>query len=149
MILTILLAGAQEKEMVTKTGWNFGALPTITFDTDLGFQYGALVNLYNYGDGSRFPSYNHSLYFEVSRFTKGSGINRFYYDSDRLIKGLQTSVDMSYLSDQAYDFYGFNGYDAFYNADWIDDEQPAHIYKTRMFYKYDRKLFRFKVDLQG
>ncbi len=53
MILTILLAGAQEKEMVTKTGWNFGALPTITFDTDLGFQYGALVNLYNYGDGSR------------------------------------------------------------------------------------------------
>jgi len=47
MILTILLAGAQEKEMVTKTGWNFGALPTITFDTDLGFQYGALVNLYN------------------------------------------------------------------------------------------------------
>lgn len=39
--------GAQEKEMVTKTGWNFGALPTITFDTDLGFQYGALVNLYN------------------------------------------------------------------------------------------------------
>ena len=149
MICTFLLAGAQEKEMVTKTGWNFGALPTITFDTDLGFQYGALVNLYNYGDGSRFPSYNHSLYFEVSRFTKGSGINRFYYDSDRLIKGLQTSVDVSYLSDQAYDFYGFNGYDAFYNADWIDDEQPAHIYKTRMFYKYDRKLFRFKVDLQG
>ena len=149
MICTFLLAGAQEKEMVTKTGWNFGALPTITFDTDLGFQYGALVNLYNYGDGSRFPSYNHSLYFEVSRFTKGSGINRFYCDSDRLIKGLQTSVDVSYLSDQAYDFYGFNGYDAFYNADWIDDEQPGHIYKTRMFYKYDRKLFRFKVDLQG
>lgn len=142
-----LAAGGQDKEMVTKTGWNFGALPTITFDTDLGFQYGALVNLYNYGDGSRFPSYNHSLYFEVSRFTKGSGINRFYYDSDRLIKGLQTSVDVSYLSDQAYDFFGFNGYNAVYNAGWIDDE--AGDYVTRMFYKYDRKLFRFKVDLQG
>ena len=88
LMLIFFGVGAQEKEMVTKTGWNFGALPTITFDTDLGFQYGALVNLYNYGDGSRFPSYNHSLYFEVSRFTKGSGINRFYYDSDRLIKGL-------------------------------------------------------------
>jgi len=124
-------------------------LPTITFDTDLGFQYGALVNLYNYGDGTRFPKYNHSLYFEVSRFTKGSGINRFYYDSDQLIKGLQTSVDLSYLSDQGYDFYGFNGYDAVYQSKWIDDTQPANIYKTRMFYKYDRKLFRFKVDLQG
>jgi len=139
---------AQEDEVI-KTGWNFGALPTITFDADLGFQYGALVNFYDYGDGTRYPNYNHSLYFEVSRFTKGSGINRFYYDSDQLIEGLQTSLDISYLSDQAYDFYGFNGFDAVVNPDWIDDYQPVNIYKTRMFYKYDRKMFRFKVDLQG
>ena len=143
----MLLSIGFAQEEVAKTGWNFGALPTITFDTDLGFQYGALVNLYNYGDGSRYPKYNHSLYFEVSRFTKGSGINRFYYDSDELIEGLQTSLDISYLSDQAYDFYGFNGYDAVVNSDWFDDESDA--YKTRMFYKYDRKMFRFKVDLQG
>lgn len=142
---SVLLLSAQDE--VTKTGWNFGALPTITFDTDLGFQYGALVNLYNYGDGSRYPNYNHSLYFEVSRFTKGSGINRFYYDSDQLIKGLQTSLDISYLSDQAYDFYGFNGFDAVINKNWFDDASNDYI--TRMFYKYDRNMFRFKVDLQG
>ncbi len=147
MMALLFQATAQDKEVVTKTGWNFGALPTVTFDTDLGFQYGALVNLYDYGDGSRYPRYNHSLYFEVSRYTKGSGINRFYYDSDRLIPGLQTSLDISYLSDQAYDFFGFNGYEAVFNAPWIDDESDH--YQTRMFYKYDRKLFRFKVDLQG
>ncbi|MFW6259802.1 MAG: hypothetical protein ACOC1R_02585, partial [Tangfeifania sp.] len=145
-VLIVVFRGFSQEEVI-KTGWNFGALPTITFDTDLGFQYGALVNLYNYGDGSRYPNYDHSLYFEVSRFTKGSGINRFYYDSDKLIEGLQTSVDLSYLSDQAYDFYGFNGYEAVVNPEWIDDENEA--YKTRMFYKYDRKLLRFKVDLQG
>lgn len=144
-----LFAQTEKKEELVKKNWNFGALPTITFDTDLGFQYGALVNLYDYGNGTRFPKYNHSLYFEVSRFTKGSGINRFYYDSDQLIKGLQTSVDLSYLSDQGYDFYGFNGYDAVYQPTWKDNTQSAGIYKTRMFYKYDRKLFRFKVDLQG
>ena len=143
-----VFAQTEKKTELVKTNWNFGALPTITFDTDLGFQYGALVNLYDYGDGTRYPKYNQSLYFEVSRFTKGSGINRFYYDSDRLIKGLQTSADLSYLSDQAYDFYGFNGYDAVYQPDWIDDAITGS-YKTRMFYKYDRKLFRFKVDLQG
>ncbi|MCG6189291.1 Omp85 family outer membrane protein [Maribellus maritimus] len=147
LIFVVAFCNVFAQEEVTKSGWNFGALPTITFDTDLGFQYGALVNLYDYGDGSRYPNYNHSLYFEVSRFTKGSGINRFYYDSDKLIKGLQTSVDISFLSDQAYDFYGFNGYDAVVNSDWFDDESNA--YKTRMFYKYDRKMFRFKVDLQG
>ncbi|WP_163325924.1 Omp85 family outer membrane protein [Draconibacterium mangrovi] len=144
--LTALLV-SEAQESVTKQGWNFGALPAITFDTDLGFQYGGLVNLYHYGDGSRYPKYEHSIYLEVSRFTKGSGINRFNYDSDKLIPGLQTSVDISYLSDRAYDFYGFNGYDAVVNKDWYDDE--AADYRTRMFYKYDRKLFRFKVDLRG
>jgi len=142
-----LFAQTESKDELIKKNLNFGALPTVAFDTDLGFQYGALMNLYDYGDGSRYPKYNQSFYFEVSRFTKGSGINRFYYDSDRLIKGLQTSVDLSYLSDQAYDFYGFNGYDAVYQSSWVDTKSSD--YKTRMFYKYDRKLFRFKVDLQG
>jgi len=147
--MSLFAQDGKKEEQLIKKNWNFGALPTITFDTDLGFQYGALVNLYDYGDGSRYPNYNHSLYFEVSRFTKGSGINRFYYDSDELIKGLQTSFDLSYLSDQAYDFYGFNGYESVYHKNWIDDSQPSDVYKTRMFYKYDRKLFRLKVDLQG
>lgn len=145
IICSVLSLTAQED--VVKDGWNFGGLPVLTYDTDLGLQYGVLANLYHYGDGSRYPKYNHSLYFEISRFTGGSGINRFYYDSDRLIKGLNTAIDLSFLSDRAYDFYGFNGYDAVVNYEWIDDEEPE--YKSRMFYKYDRRLFRFKVDLIG
>jgi hypothetical protein len=136
-----------QENVVTKSGWNFGALPSIAFDADLGFQYGALVNLYNYGDGTRYPRYNQSLYFEISRFTKGSGINRFFFDSDQLISGLQTSFDLSYLTDQAYDFYGFNGYDAIVNSGWFDQDSPD--YKSRTYYKYDRKLFRMKLDVQG
>lgn len=147
ILLSLLIYNGFSQEEVTKEGWNFGVLPTITFDSDLGFQYGALVDLYNYGDGERYPRYNHHFYFEVSRFTKGSGINRFYYDSDQLIPGLLTFFDLSYLSDMAYDFYGFNGYNAVVNPEWFDEESEE--YRTRMFYKYDRKLFRFKVDLQG
>ena len=142
-----LFAQAGKKDELVKKNWNFGALPAITFDTDLGLQYGALVDMYNYGDGTRYPKYNHKFYIEVSRYTKGSGINRFYYDSDQLIKGLQTTIDLSYLSDMAYDFFGFNGYDAVYMADWTDDTSAGYI--SRMFYKYDRKLFRFKGDIQG
>ena len=152
IFISYLSSFSQEKEKqeeLVKKGWSFGGLPTITYDTDLGFQYGALVNLYYYGDGNRYPAYDHSLYFEVSRFTKGSGINRFYYDSDRLFKGLQTSLDISYLSDQTYDFFGFNGYDSLVNYDWTDQEQPDDIYKSRVFYKYNREMFRFKVDIQG
>ncbi len=130
-----------------KTGWNFGAIPAVTFDTDQGFQYGAAVNFYNYGDGSTFPKYKHSLYLEISRFTKGSGIYRFYYDSESLIPGIQVTTDLSYLPDQAYDFYGYNGYESVLNKNWEDKDSPD--YKTRMFYKYQQRLFRFKTDFQG
>ena len=136
-----------QKQETAKSGWTFGGLPTITFNSDLGFQYGALVNLYNYGDGSRYPKFDHSLYFEISRFTKGSGINRFFYDSDQLIKNIRTSVDISLLTDKALDFYGFNGYESKYNHVWQDDEDADYV--SRVFYKHERNMFRFKTDFQG
>jgi len=135
-----------------KTGWKLGGvLPTITFDSDLGFQYGALVNLFNYGDGSRFPRYDHSLYFEVSRFTKGSGYNRFFYDSDQLVKGIRTTFDLSYITDPLYSFHGFNGYESAYWPELVDRdfENGEFDYLSRAFYAHDRKMFRTKIDLQG
>jgi len=146
------LAKATEKDKSASTdsikqGWNFGAIPAISYSTDVGFQYGAAVNFYHYGDGSRFPLYNHSFYVEISRYTKGSGTYRFYYDSDQFIKGIHITSDLSYLPDRAYDFYGFNGYESVYNKDWVDD--TSEQYRTRMFYKFQQKLFRFKTDFQG
>ncbi|MCF6169647.1 MAG: hypothetical protein L3J31_00900 [Bacteroidales bacterium] len=130
-----------------KTGWNFGALPVISFDSDLGLQLGALTNLYHYGDGSRYPLYDHSLYLEASWFLKGSGIFRFYYDSDRLIHGIRTSLDVSYIPDRTFKFFGFNGYEAVYNQSWEDDAGPD--YKSRVFYRLNRKFMRVKLDFQG
>ncbi|WP_163707596.1 Omp85 family outer membrane protein [Mangrovibacterium lignilyticum] len=149
LLLAALTVHAQDekKEAIIKQGWNFGALPAIAFDSDLGLQYGGLVNLYHYGDGSRYPEYDHSFYLEISRFTKGSSIYQFQYDSDRLLKGIQTTADLSYLVDQTYQFYGFNGYDAVYNDNWVDDEHPD--YRSRVFYNYNRKLFRLKLDFRG
>lgn len=140
----------EKKEPKLKTGWNMGVLPTISYDTDLGFQYGALVNLFNYGKGDIFPKYYQSLYFEVSRYTKGSGIYRFMFDSEHLIPNIRWTTDLSFLTDQAYDFYGFNGYNAVVNKSWMDEELNGGIeYKSRMFYRYGRTMFRFKNDFHG
>lgn len=138
-----------EGEDEIKTGWNFGVLPAISWDNDLGFQYGGLINLYQYGDGSRYPLYDHSIYLEASAYTRGSGIFRFMYDSDRLIKNIGLTVDVSYIPNQAYNFFGYNGYEAVYNQEWEDDTEPEDIYKTRVFYRYSNKMFRFKADLNG
>jgi len=132
---------------IVKTGWNLGLLPAVAFNSDLGFEYGVIANLYYYGDGSHYPNYDHSLYFEVSRFTKGSGIYRFYYDSEYLIPGIRLTADLSYLPDEAYDFYGFNGYESVYQSKWQNED--ANAYRTRMFYNYQRNLFRIKADFQG
>lgn len=138
---------AVDSTQKVKTGWSFGALPTVSYDADRGFQYGGLVNFYHYGDGKRYPMYNHSLYLEISRYTKGSGINRFAYDSDRLIKGIRILGDVSYITEKALDLWGFNGYNAVYNPNWEDDGSSE--YKSRMFYKYENKMFRVKADFIG
>ncbi len=113
--------GKQEK---VKTGWNLGGLPVVAYDTDLGLEYGGLVNCSTTARLA-LPWYLHNIYVEVSRFTKGSGINRLFYDSKHLIPAY-ASLDLSYLTDKTYDFYGFNGYEAVYNEAWTNDQSPEY-----------------------
>jgi outer membrane protein assembly factor BamA len=146
--MLVLSVSAQEKKV--KTGWKFGgALPATTYDSDLGFQYGALAEFFNYGDGSQYPGFLDHTYTEISRYTKGSGIYRFMYESNHLIPGVESISDLSYLPDKANNFMGFNGYESVYNKDWMDDKLESPPYRTRMFYRFERNLFRFKNDFQG
>jgi len=152
-LITILTLSAYAQEKKVKTGWKFGgALPATTYDSNLGFQYGALVEFYNYGDGSTYPDYFDHTYTEISHFTKGSGIYRFMYESNHLIRGVHLTSDLSYLPDMATDFYGFNGYESVYNEDWMKYDKetgPVSPYKSAMFYRFQRNQFRFKNDFQG
>jgi len=136
----------KEKEKV-KTGWSFGAIPVVAYDSDIGFKYGGLVNVYDYGDGSQYPKFDQSFYFEWSRTTKGSGINQFTYDTEKLIPGVRMLFEASYLTEKALDFYGFNGYNAYYNSSFEDQDDPD--YKSRMFYRMDRSMLRLKTDFIG
>jgi hypothetical protein len=147
-LVTINLKAQSDSLLVTqpvKKGWTFGALPAIAYNTDEGFRYGALANFFNYGDGSTYPAYKHSLYFEWSRTTKGNGLNNFFYDSPYLIPNTRTTFDLMYLTEQALDFYGFNGYEANYDRDLEDDTQQNG---SRMYYRQDRKLLRITADFQ-
>jgi len=130
-----------EETLKIKTGYNLGALPAVSYNSDLGLQYGAILNLFNYGDGSRYPAYDHSAYLEISRYTKGSGVYRLYYDSERFIPGIRSFVELSYLTDGLMDFYGFNGYKSNFSSDIIES--------NRVFYKMDQKQIRFLADFKG
>ena len=101
-----------EKGEIIKTGWNFGPLPVLGFDSDLGFQYGVCCDIFNFGDGSRYPRYFYKFNVEISRYTKGSGVFRFYSDMPYLIKDTKLFFDLTYNYSKKFEFFGFNGYEA-------------------------------------
>jgi hypothetical protein len=132
-----------------KKGWSFGAVPAVGYDRDIGYKIGAAVNFFNYGDGTIYPRYRHSIYLEYSITTKGSGINQILYDSRYLIPGIRISAEVSYLTEKALDFYGFNGYQALYDKKFEDDSPNNPDYRSRLYYREERKLFRVRSDFQG
>ncbi len=146
--LTFAQTDTTENKKIKK-GFSFGAIPVVAYNTDTGFKYGGLVNLYHFGDGTNYPNYNHSLYFEWSRTTKGSGITQAIYDTRTLIPNTRMTVEAGYFTEQALDFYGFNGYQTYFNNDFQDDLLVGSGYISRVYYRHARELLRLKADFQG
>ena len=101
-----------EKGEIIKKGWNFGPLPVVGYDADLGFQYGVTCDIFNFGDGSRYPRYDYKFNVEASRYTKGSGVFRFYSDMPYVVKDTKLFFDVTYFYAKKYEFFGFNGFEA-------------------------------------
>ncbi|MEI6884768.1 MAG: BamA/TamA family outer membrane protein [Bacteroidota bacterium] len=136
------------KKEKRKKGWTFGALPVIAYDADQGLQLGALGQLFDYGDGSIYPDYRHTIYAEVSFFTRGSAVFQVFYDSKYLIPGhIRFTGDITYMPERALDFYGFNGYEANYVSSVQNKNDPDYI--SRVYYRCQRRLFRILADFQG
>jgi len=140
---------ANKKEEKIKTGFSLGAVPAVAYNTDIGFLYGAIVNLYWFGDGSRYPKFDHSVYLEWSRTTKGKGINQITYDTDKLIPGIRSFFEVTYRIDKALDFYGFNGYQSVYDLDFEQNTLDPLGNANRLYYRYGRNLLRMTADFQG
>ncbi|MBP9986864.1 MAG: BamA/TamA family outer membrane protein [Bacteroidales bacterium] len=134
---------------VVKTGLNFGPLPVVAYDADKGFQYGALLNIFNYGDGTNYPNYDSKWYFEASFFTKGSQLYQVMYDNKELIPGVRWSSAIAATVDKAMDFYGFNGYQSYLNADAIAAGKEGSSYLFTPFYRMSRVQILAQTDFIG
>lgn len=155
---------------IIKTGINLGPLPVVAFDADRGFQYGALLNIYNFGDGKNYPNPNSTWYIEASAFTGGTWNIFLNYDNKEIFKNARLSVCTKYSNERALDFYGFNGYQSNYvfaddnffenNPDFItyDDTKKGVKLENKFinkgkypkgFYRYSRQSFVGKADLIG
>ncbi len=135
MILALPGRGAGD---IVKKGLSFGPLPIVAYDQDKGLQYGALLNIYNFGDGSWYPVPKSQWYLEASLFTKGSMLFTVNYDNRTLIPGVRFCVAGMFQHEKALDFYGFNGYESNYDASL-----------SSAYYRIGRSVPYFKVDFTG
>ena len=154
-IMAMFIALNVQAQDIIKKGLSLGPLPIIAFDQDKGLQYGALLNLFDFGDGSYYPNPRQQWYIEYSAFTKGSQQFFLTYDTRNLIPNVRMSLAATIMYDQAMDFYGYNGYQAIYQADSVNDWQNRHQkegmpaeYMTA-FYRLNRRALSFKADFVG
>ncbi|MFA7116292.1 MAG: BamA/TamA family outer membrane protein [Bacteroidales bacterium] len=140
----------QKKGTIIKKGLNFGPLPIVAYDADKGLQLGGLLNIYDFGDGALYPNPYQQFYIEASFYTKGSQFYTLSYDTKTLLPNTRFSAAATYMRDMPYDFYGFNGYESFYDNDWIKSgiDNPDLPYYTS-FYRLDKQTIYLKADLTG
>ena len=162
LIITLLLStlwfsalaqsSVEAKKEIIKTGYNFGPLPAVAFDADKGFQLGALLNIYDFGDGSTYPNPRQQWYFEASFFTKGSQLYTVSYDNRFSIPGVRLSSTFTMTNDKAMDFYGFNGYMSYFDHEMValgkdKSNHDNYIYTPK--YRINRVAMLFKTDFTG
>lgn len=126
---------------IVKKGLSFGPCPIVAFDNDKGFQLGALLNIYNFGDGSHYPVPKDQWYLEASFFTKGSQLFVVNYDNRTMIPGIRFNVAATFTNEKALDFFGFNGYDSGYDPDIAATSSP--------YYHMGRQVPYVKADFIG
>ncbi|MBO5820169.1 MAG: BamA/TamA family outer membrane protein, partial [Alistipes sp.] len=141
-----------ENGEIIKTGYNYGPLPAVAFDADKGFQLGALLNIFDFGDGSDYPNPRQKWYFEASFFTKGSQLFVVSYDNKFSIPGVRFSSTVTLTNDKAMDFYGFNGYMSYYDAERValgKDKSNLNDFIYTPKYRVNRLALLFKTDFTG
>ena len=128
---------------IVKTGLNFGPLPAVGYSSDLGWHYGVLTDIYQYGDGSVYPEYKWKMNVEASWYSKGNSVYHAFFDSKYVIPGVRVSADVSYFGNETDSFYGFNGASSLYvpELDKITDGQGLFLMR--------RDIFRTVLMLQG
>jgi len=109
----------------TRTGLEVGLVPAINFDADEGFGYGAIAELYHYGEGGLAP-YLWTLQPTVFLTTEGRRDFTIFFDSPHLLPGgWRADVYLGSEEQIATPYYGL-GNDSPYDEALETDDNPYY-----------------------
>jgi outer membrane protein assembly factor BamA len=123
-----------------ETGWEWFGLPTLNFNSDEGFGYGALLQLYNYGNGTAKP-YRFMIRPLVLFTTKGRRDFTIELDAPGLLgDGWRLDAFAGLEKHLATPYYGIG------NETEFDEtlKEPPNDY----YYTYGRTQWRFATNVQ-
>lgn len=123
-----------------RSGLEFGGLPALNFDADEGFGYGAIAELYHYGDGGRTP-YVWTLQPTVFLTTEGRRDLTLFFDAPHLLPGgWRIDLFLGTEAQIATPYYGM-GNDARWDETRETDADPY-------YYRFGRARRSGAVNLQ-
>lgn len=145
-ILSLLLLAASashanaQMSVATPTGHILTGLPALNFDADEGFGYGAIVQYYDYGDGSAAP-YRFSLQPTLFLTTRGRRDATLFLDAPHLLaNGWRLGAQLAREQQLTAPYYGV-GNATLAPAATTSGPNPY-------YFRFGRTVLRANVDLQ-
>ena len=121
------------------TGREYAGLPSLNFDADEGVGYGALLELYDYGDG-RLP-YVYTIQPEIFFTTGGRRDYTLFFDSPHLLgEGWRLDAYLASQQQIATPYYGL-GNETTYDETLETDADPY-------YYRFGRTRRQLRVNVQ-
>ena len=142
LVLT-LAAPAHAQQAPGARTWEIAGVPALSFDSDEGFGYGVVGELYNYGAGGGTVDYRFTLQPTVAFTTKGRRDFILYLDAPRLLpEGWRLNAYAARERHVATPWYGTG------NASVRDEERAAAAGPNPYYYRFGRTRSRLLVDVQ-
>ena len=137
---------SDSNKQAVKKGWTIIPSPSMAYDSDTGFQIGAMCDVSDYGDGTIYPGYRHRAFVNCSWTTRNQIKLHFFYDSKYLIPKVRFTSVVTYILSLMYPFKGFNGA----ATPYFDHFASGSKQKNRVaMYDIQRDMLRAMFDFQG
>lgn len=140
-LLVIVAVSADAQQPTARpTGHSITGLPALNYDADEGFGYGALVQYYEYGDGTASP-YKFSLQPTVFFTTRGRRDLTLFLDAPHLLPNeWRMGFQLAREQQRAAPYYGVGN-----NTVSLDIPKNS---PNPYYYRFERTVVRSNVDLQ-
>lgn len=133
-----------------RTGWGWGGVPAINYNSDDGAGYGVLLNLFNYKDGGYAP-----YYFKIKPIifftTEGKQDHTFFVDSPYLLgNDWRINFRIRFKKENYFPFYGL-GNDSEFDEDYIETDNDGNALDPlhgKHYYTFQSTQLKCILNLQ-